>query len=97
MTASVSTLGVAVAQHTGGRALSLAARLATLTRRSAADIRSVILQSLGLAAIDYAMFQWTSIAGFVAVGVSFFALDYITGGAPDDAEDGEENGGAVPR
>jgi membrane protein DedA with SNARE-associated domain len=97
MTASVSTLGVAVAQHAGGRALGLAGRLATLTRRSAASIRSVVLQTLGLAAIDYAMFQWTSIAGFVAIGVSFFALDYITGGAPAEAEDGDQDGGSVPR
>jgi hypothetical protein len=97
MTASVSTLGVAAVQTAGGRALRLADRVAKLTRRSAASIRSVALQACGLAAIDYAMFQWTQVAGFVAVGISFFALDYITGGASGEAEDGGQNGGAVPR
>lgn len=97
MTASVSTLGAAAVQSGGARALRLADRLAKLTRRKAADIRSVALQACGLAAIDYAMFQWTQIAGFVAVGVTFFALDYITGGAPAEAEDGGQGGGAVPR
>lgn len=97
MTASVSTLGVAAVQSGSARALRLAERVARLTRRSAASIRSVALQACGLAAIDYAMFQWTQIAGFVAVGVSFFALDYITGGAAAEAEDGGQNGGAVPR
>ena len=96
MTASVSTLGVAAIQSGGARALRLADRLARLTSRSAASIRSVALQAAGLAAIDYAMFQWASIAGFVAVGVSFFALDYITGGTPVEAKDGGQDG-AVPR
>lgn len=97
MTASVTTLGVAVAQAGAGRALTVAQRLARLTRRSAASLKSVVLQACGLAAIDYAMFQWTTIAGFVAVGVSFFALDYITGGVSGEAEDGDQDGGAVPR
>lgn len=91
MTTSVSTLGVAVAQSGSQRALRLAERVATLTRRSASSIRSVALQTAGLAAIDYAMFQWTQVVGFVAVGVSFFALDYITGGG----EKGDGNGGSV--
>lgn len=92
MTASVSTLGVAAAQAGGARALRLADRVAKLAKRSAATARSLVLQAAGLAAIDYAMFQWTQIAGFVAVGVSFFALDYITGGA---GEKGNGNGGSV--
>lgn len=92
MVASVSTLGVAAAQVGGSRALRVAERLAKLTRRSVADLRSVALQAAGLASLDYAMFQWTTIAGFVAVGLSFFALDYITGGA---GQESDGNGGEV--
>jgi len=94
--ASLSVVGVAAGQQAGARALRFVERVGLLTKRSAAGIRSVVLQTLGLAAIDYAMFQWTTIAGFVAVGVSFFALDYITGGTPAETKDGDQDG-AVPR
>jgi len=90
MVASVSELGVVAAQGGVARAAQLGDRLRRLGRRRAADIRSVVLQCAGLASVDYAMFQWHQIAGFVAVGISFFALDYITRG-----EDG--NGGEVAR
>lgn len=93
MSASISTLGVAAAQSGGARALRLVDRLAKVASRKRAGIRSVLLQTAGLASIDYAMFQWTQIAGFVAVGVSFFALEFITGGA----EKGDENGGSLAR
>lgn len=91
---SIAPVGVAAGQAAGAKVFRFADRVARASRRSSASIRSLALQALGLAAIDYAMFQWTQIAGFVAVGVSFFALDYITGGA---GEKGDGNGGEVAR
>lgn len=91
---SIAPVGVAAGQAAGARVLKFADRVHKASRRSAAGIRSLALQAAGLASLDYAMFQWHQIAGFVAVGVSFFALDYITGGA---GEKGDENGGEVAR
>lgn len=87
--ASLSAVGVAGAQTAGTGVVRFADRLVRMSRRRAAGARTVILQALGLASIDYAMFQWTQIAGYVAVGVSFFALEFITGGAPAEAEGGD--------
>lgn len=94
---SIGVVGVAAGQQAGARALRLVDRVARISRRGALGAKSVVLQAVGLAAIDYAMFQWTQVAGFVAVGISFFALDVITGGAPAEAEESDANGGGIAR
>lgn len=96
MTASVSTLAVAAAQTSGARVSGLAARLAALSRRSVASARSLAFQTAGLAFIDYAVFQWHQVAGYAAVGVSLFVMDFITGGGTA-AQKGDGSGGEVPR
>lgn len=40
--------------------------------------RSAVTQVAAFASLTYAAFQWSSIAGFVAVGVSLLILDALT-------------------
>jgi hypothetical protein len=41
--------------------------------------RSAVMQTAGCAAVDVALFQWGSIAGWVGVGVSLFVLEALSG------------------
>jgi hypothetical protein len=96
VTASVAELTIG-ATRVGMQAVAEAApRAAQAVRRRAFDIRSLVLQVLGMAALCYAMFQWHQIAGFVAVGLSFFALEFITGDRRTEDDAQSEQGARPP-
>lgn len=58
------------------RTITLAARKLPTWQRA----RSAVMQTGACAAIDYGLFQWDGIAGWVGVGVSLFVLEALSGG-----------------
>jgi hypothetical protein len=43
-------------------------------------LRSTVLQVGGLAAIEYGLFGWSHLAGWIGLGVTLFLLEWLGGG-----------------
>jgi hypothetical protein len=67
----------------GNRVASAAQRRAQRQKAIQGARRSIgpTIQICGLAVLDYAAFEWTSIAGFIAVGISLLIVgEQLKGG-----------------
>lgn len=43
------------------------------------QVRTTVLQISGIGCIDFAAFQWSTMIGFFAVGISLFILEALSG------------------
>lgn len=82
----MSSIGVAWRQARAARPLArrvpLTVRFVTWTARrlpSWPRMRTAVMQTGGFAAIDYGLFGWSHLAGYIAVGISLLVLEALSG------------------
>jgi hypothetical protein len=72
------------------RATVAAPDVAATAGRIAGKIRTAVMAVAGFGAIDYGIWQWNPILGWIAGGVSLLALEALTEGKPKDGDAGKD-------